>query len=302
LLRGLALGSVLLAATACRREGAARAHVPRRWDTSQATFRVPGAAIIAVAAPRYWENGIESDYLRSFMDEFDAAADSLEQAGYRVGVSFRDSIHVVREADSFDLLPARLGEQSGYYFIAPGREPHFVPGSRKASTLLIVVRHWFAAPRPGVPAPVAPTVLFPLDSFPALAPAARQALERRGCRVPQSPYAESKPNNVVRGQFTRPGQTDWAALCAVGDRMIVVVMWGAVAACPDTISQTAATVSDEHGLGVVDSAYIEQHEQWYGGGRAFPISHEGIDFGYEDKASMVWYCHEGVWWELPGAD
>ncbi len=295
------LGFWLLVAAACQRE-AAHGHIPRRWDTSQTAFRVPGAAIIAVAVPRYWANGIESDYLRSFMDEFDAAADSLERAGYRVGVSFRDSIHVVQGPDSFDLLPRRLGEQSGYYFIAPGREPHFLPGSRKASTLLIVVRHWFAAPRPVAAAPVAPTVLFPLDSFPELAPAARQALKRRGCRVPQSPYALSKPNNVVRGQFARAGQTDWAALCAVGDQMIVVVVWGAPSACPDTISQTAATVSDEHGLGVVGPAYIDQHEEWYGGGRPFPVSHEGIDFGYYDKASMVWYCHEAVWWELPGAD
>jgi hypothetical protein len=290
----------LLVAAACRRE-TAHSHIPRRWDTSQATFRVPGAVIIAVAAPRDFPGGIESDYLRSFMDEFDAAADSLERAGYRVGVSFRDTVHVVRGPDSFDLR-GRFGNPSGYYFIGPDHPPHFVPGSMKASTLLRHVHTWFAAPRPEVAAPVAPTVLFPLDSFPALAPAARHALERRGCRVPQSPYAPSKPNNVVRGQFARAGQTDWAALCAANDQMIVVVVWGAPSACADTILQTAHTVSDEHGLGVVGPAYIEQHEEWYGGGRSFPVSHEGIDFGYEDKASMVWYCHEGVWWELPGAD
>jgi len=35
-------------------------------------------------------------------------------------------------------------------------------------------------------------------------------LERRGCTVPQ-PYTSRKAN-VIRGEFAKPGQTDWAVL------------------------------------------------------------------------------------------
>jgi hypothetical protein len=262
--------------------------------------------------------GAGHGYVRTFLDEFDVAADSLERMGYQVGVSFRDSIHLVQGPDSFDLHPRQGSANSGYYFVEFGRPPTFVAGSFNSVRLLRAVharerlrpttgrRTEFSPvpPRSATPAPAppAPVVILPLDSFPALDPAARGVLERRGCRVPQSPYASSKPNNVVQGRFGRRGQVDWAALCARDDRMMVVVAWSGAAACPDSIAETVEPVSDEHGLAVADSGYIEQHEQWYGGGRAFPIDHQGIDLGIEDKASEIWYCQDGVWHRLPGSD
>ncbi len=256
------------------------------------------------------------------MDDFDVAADSLERVGYQVGVSFRDSLRVVQESDSLNLRPRDTGADAGYYFLMLGRPPHFVPAGARRGQVLHAVRAWERARQGSSQTPVAvgapassvavperppvarlhPTVLLPLDSFHSLPPGARTVFERRGCRVPQSPYAGTSPSNVVQGHFGRKDQTDWAALCAAGETMIVVIAWGGPAACPDTLQRTAQPVSEEHGIAAVDSAYIEQHEQWYGGERSFPVDHEGIDFGIEDKASTVWYCHDGEWWQLPGAD
>jgi hypothetical protein len=151
-------------------------------------------------------------------------------------------------------------------------------------------------------APVPNTALLPLDSFPSLPPNVRKSLERRGCSVPQTTYADNRPNNVVHGEFARRGQTDWAALCATGDSMVVVVVWGGPSSCPDMIAATKERISPDIELGTADSAYIQRHEEFYGEGRPYPITHDGIDVGIMDKASSIWYCHEGTWRLLPGAD
>jgi hypothetical protein len=38
-------------------------------------------------------------------------------------------------------------------------------------------------------------------------------LQSRGCTVPQV-YGAPKPHNVIRGEFQRKGQVDWAVLCS----------------------------------------------------------------------------------------
>jgi hypothetical protein len=84
--------------------------------------------------------------------------------------------------------------------------------------------------------------------------------------------------------------------------MVVVVVWGGRAACPDRIAETTEPVGSGTSLGRADSAYIQSHEEMYGEGRSYAITHDGINVGIEDKASLIWYCHEGVWRLLPGAD
>jgi len=52
------------------------------------------------------------------------------------------------------------------------------------------------------------------SAFPELPGNIRQELERRGCTIPQV-WKDRKPHNVIRGEFTRNGQTDWAVFCSV---------------------------------------------------------------------------------------
>jgi hypothetical protein len=44
-----------------------------------------------------------------------------------------------------------------------------------------------------------------------------QELQRRGCTIPQESYSKRR-NNVIKGRFAKPGQTDWAVLKDAHDR------------------------------------------------------------------------------------
>ena len=49
-------------------------------------------------------------------------------------------------------------------------------------------------------------------------------LQKRGCRVPQI-FGETKPHNVIRGEFAKPNQFDWAVLCSRKRISAILVFW-----------------------------------------------------------------------------
>src|SRR5216684_2379922 len=49
-------------------------------------------------------------------------------------------------------------------------------------------------------------------------------LQRRECTIPQAGYTK-KSNNVVKGEFAKPGQKDWAVLCSVKGVSTILVFW-----------------------------------------------------------------------------
>src|ERR1700689_5979889 len=49
-------------------------------------------------------------------------------------------------------------------------------------------------------------------------------LQRRGCTIPQVPMIEGR-QNVIKGEFAKPGQTDWAVLCSIGQISSFLVFW-----------------------------------------------------------------------------
>src|SRR5437773_2711035 len=60
-------------------------------------------------------------------------------------------------------------------------------------------------------------------AFPELPANLAAELDRRGCRVPQPDT--SRRQNVIRGQFATPGQTDWAVLCSMNGFSRILVFW-----------------------------------------------------------------------------
>ncbi|HUG39376.1 MAG TPA: hypothetical protein VMM12_02770 [Longimicrobiales bacterium] len=48
--------------------------------------------------------------------------------------------------------------------------------------------------------------------------------------------------------------------------------------------------------------YILRMHRALGGPAPPPVDHEGIAEAFVEKASVVWYCHEGEWLELSGMD
>lgn len=138
-------------------------------------------------------------------------------------------------------------------------------------------------------------------------------LARIGCSIPQT-YISEAPHNVIKGQFQHPDQIDWAVLCHRGGITRLLVFWQGA---PDRWEELQR--SDDHGwlqtidgegtigyshfIGTVGADYILEHYEHYGGTTPpEPLDHEGINNAFTEKASTVFYWHDGRWLTLSGAD
>jgi len=149
------------------------------------------------------------------------------------------------------------------------------------------------------------------SAFPELPANIRRELERRGCTVPQV-SADKKPQNVIKGEFTRKEQTDWAVLCSVNQVSTISVFRNASAKNPSELArkpdvdQLQVTGGDAvaycRAICGVDRAYILSHYQAYGGNKPPTIDHQGINDEFVEKASVVHYFQAGRWLNLTGAD
>ena len=136
-------------------------------------------------------------------------------------------------------------------------------------------------------------------------------LKQRGCLIPQSGDT-SKPNNVIRGEFARPGQIDWAVLCSVRGVSRILVYWKGESRAPASLTLRADRnyfETDFQGRQIfvraiqpVGQDFILEHYRAYGGPKPPTINHQGIDDAFLEKASIVWYFERGRWLKLTGAD
>jgi hypothetical protein len=149
------------------------------------------------------------------------------------------------------------------------------------------------------------------SAFPELPANIRRELERRGCTVPQV-SADKKPQNVLKGEFTRKGQTDWAVLCSVNQVSTILVFRNASAKNPSELArkpdvdQLQVTGGDavaySRAISGVDRAYILNHYRAYGGNKPPTIDHQGINDAFVEKASVVHYFQAVKWLNLTRAD
>lgn len=64
----------------------------------------------------------------------------------------------------------------------------------------------------------------PVSSFPELPEGIQNALEERGCMIPQT-YAAHRPENVIHASLERSGSTDWAVLCSTRGTVSLLVFF-----------------------------------------------------------------------------
>ena len=148
-------------------------------------------------------------------------------------------------------------------------------------------------------------------AFPELPTNLVRELQRRGCTIPQETFSKRR-NNVIKGQFAKPGQLDWAVLCSVKGVSTILVFWNASGKNPDAIapeedgdnaqSNAPGRVGYSRGIGAVGRDFIIRHYRAHGGPKPPPIDHQGIDDAFIEKASVVWYFYEGQWLKLTGSD
>jgi hypothetical protein len=64
----------------------------------------------------------------------------------------------------------------------------------------------------------------PVSSFPDLPSGVQEALNRRGCTIPQT-YEAHRPENVVHASLERAGSSDWAVLCSAQGTVSLLVFF-----------------------------------------------------------------------------
>ena len=136
-------------------------------------------------------------------------------------------------------------------------------------------------------------------------------LQRRGCTIPQEAYTK-KSNNVIKGEFAKPGQMDWAVLCSVKGISTILVFWNSSEKNPAAIAPMEDRIyiqgvrKDQfwysRGIRPVGRDFIMRHHDAYAGPKPPPINHQGIDDAFVEKGSVIWYFYNGKWLKLSGAD
>jgi hypothetical protein len=151
----------------------------------------------------------------------------------------------------------------------------------------------------------------PPSAFVQLPLKIQSELQSRGCQIPR-PYTGTANANVIRGQFARRGQTDWAVLCSKEKISSILVFWNGSETTPAEIDPAPdgnfltplenGKAGYARAIAPVGNQFIMTHFKAYGGPQPPPIDHEGIDDEFLEKGSTVHYFYEGQWLELTGSD
>lgn len=150
-----------------------------------------------------------------------------------------------------------------------------------------------------------------VETYPHLPPRVVGVLQSHRCTIPQ-PNQKGTARNIVRGEFFRKGQEGWAALCSTGGKSSILVFRDNYDTSPDEIADSMDTrfIIDtwdgkklySREISTVDEKFILRRYRTHGGPKPPPLDHDGIDDAFLEKASIVWYCHNGKWVQLQGAD
>ena len=149
-------------------------------------------------------------------------------------------------------------------------------------------------------------------AFPQLPDPVIRKLNERGCSIPQ-PWESSRPQNVVSGEFKKPGQIDWAILCSAKGQSVILVFWGGsadnVEEIPGTLARDRQWLKGvaENRIGysriitAYDDGFILEHPEYYPKGAIHFVDSSGIVGSSSDKAPTIRYWSEGEWVVLQDA-
>ena len=150
-----------------------------------------------------------------------------------------------------------------------------------------------------------------VENYPDLPSNVAAVLQSRRCTIPQ-PNQDGPARNVIRGEFFNKGQKGWAVLCSSGGKSSILVFRNNNDRSPDQIAESTDNrfiIDTWQGgkvysreISAVNRKFILRHYRAYGGPKAPPIDHNGIDDAFLEKASITWYWHNSKWVPLQGAD
>lgn len=153
--------------------------------------------------------------------------------------------------------------------------------------ILLTIWLWASAARPR---------LLPPSKYPGLPAPLIQALEKRGCQIPQ--LERRNPDNVIRGSFFKADQTDWAVLCTTTKVTELLVFADGSADKTTTIASSPNGFSAWAIGPIAAPTFPSEIEK-----TALKADHLGIrSFVYfrDSAEGETLYFHEGRWIHVSG--
>jgi hypothetical protein len=140
----------------------------------------------------------------------------------------------------------------------------------------------------------------------------KKTLTELGCTIPQASYFPKGKSNVISGSFAKRGQIDYAVLCSRNGMSHIQVVWGGQARCESALQvmedsifthqEDSGNIEYSRVLGVTPQRAIVKLLPADDGPKLSAPYHEAIQDAYVEKASTIFYCENGKWHELEGAD
>jgi hypothetical protein len=128
-------------------------------------------------------------------------------------------------------------------------------------------------------------------------------LEKEKCSI--AAFKDESQPNVIQGRFLDAGSKSWTALCVVDGQKRIRVISEKKSACKQEIPD-GELGAIRGGIYVAGVKYIREHIDAYGTEapvKKSDINHDGIGVTTaRECCSSVYYCHQGRWLVLPGAD
>ena len=143
----------------------------------------------------------------------------------------------------------------------------------------------------------------PINAFPQIPAAVKDALVRRGCLIPQT-YEAHQPENVIHASFERHGSSDWAVLCSVDGRVSLLVFFSSggdpavLASAPETDCLQAHGATNVLGFNWgIDPAPPETvHEAQFGMRHPPPrLDHDALADSVIDRRTIYRVFAKGAW-------
>jgi len=136
-------------------------------------------------------------------------------------------------------------------------------------------------------------------AFPELSSGIVRELESRKCMVPQYPktWKATDRINVIRGEFAKAGQKDWAVVCSVPGEMSLLVFWNA---SDKGFAEVPLELSDGYVLSgsVPKETLMEKYKDKIPAGVI--VDHDAIGISNADNRTIIHYFNAGKWIQVGG--
>lgn len=148
------------------------------------------------------------------------------------------------------------------------------------------------------------------SEFRQLPQAVRRDLDRRGCRIPQTPF-KTAPHNVISGSFIAAGSRDWAVLCSVKANSRILIYRNGGAGKIDSVGRADDSVylrrNDTRVLEFSRKLEIAEPKSIAARAKSAPaaLGHDGIEDAAgaaPGRASTIRYYWRSKWRESLAAD